>query len=408
MIFALCAMAILTAAGGAIDFARAVDARTRMAAALDAAALAVGSSPKSMSTGDMTALAQKYFDANYSGNMVNTPSPVQLTNGGNIVSLSVSGSLPTTLLKLASIDTLTIGVSNEITRAHVPKKMHIVLALDNTGSMAGSGKMTALKTATHNLLDTLESAVEADGDIRVSIVPFAREVNVDPANYSASWLKWDEWNGNNGNWTCTNWYYSGGWQCGNWQWAAGNHNTWNGCVTDRDQSFDVNKTAPNAGSPATLFIPKQAGNCPTKLIPLTTNWTSLHSKVDAMTPTGNTNTTIGLVWAWQALTSSAPLNAPMASDDTYKIILFMTDGDNTQNRWTTSQSAIDARMQLACASVKNDDVILYAILMIEGNETLLKNCATDEGKFFKLTAANQIVTVFEAIGSELANLHISK
>jgi Flp pilus assembly protein TadG len=408
MIFALCATAVLTAAGGAIDFARAVDARTRMAAALDAAALAVGSSSKNMSTEDMRSLAQKYFDANYSGNMVDTPSPVQLSNGGNVIALSVTGSMPTTLLNLAGIPTLAVGVDNEVTRAHVPKKMHIVLALDNTGSMANSGKMTALKTATHNLLDTLEDAIEADGDIRVSIVPFAREVNVDSANYQATWLKWDDWNANNGNWSCTNWYYSGGWKCGNWVWVAANHNTWNGCVMDRDQSHDTKNTTPSVGSPPTLFWPKQSTSCPVKLLPLTTNWSTLHSKVDAMTPVGNTNTTIGLVWGWQALTSSAPLNAPPVSEDTYKIMLFMTDGDNTQNRWTTSQASIDARMQLACTNAKADEIIIYTILMIEGNETLLKGCATDDNKFFKLTAANQIVSVFEAIGTELANLHISK
>src|SRR5687767_6786884 len=136
MLFGLTATVVLTAAGGAIDFARAVDARTRMAAALDAAALAVGSSSKDLSTSQMQSLAQKYFDANYSGNMVNTPGAVQISAAGNMISLSVSGTMPTTLLKLAGINTLQLGVDNEVTRAHMPKKMQVVLALDNTGSMA--------------------------------------------------------------------------------------------------------------------------------------------------------------------------------------------------------------------------------------------------------------------------------
>jgi hypothetical protein len=65
-------------------------------------------------------------------------------------------------------------------------------------------------------------------------------------------------------------------------------------------------------------------------------------------------------------------------------------------------------MSTTCTNVKNAGITLYTVLMIEGNETLLKNCATDQGKFFKVTAANQIITVFEAIGTQLANLHISK
>ena len=86
----------------------------------------------------------------------------------------------------------------------------------------------------------------------------------------------------------------------------------------------------------------------------------------------------------------------------------MTDGDNTQNRWTSSQSSIDARMTTACNNVKGAQITLYTVLMIEGSEPLLKSCATDAGKYFKITSANQIITVFEAIGTELANLHISK
>jgi Mg-chelatase subunit ChlD len=308
---------------------------------------------------------------------------VKLSGGGDVISLSVSTTLPTTLLKLAGIKSLTIGVDNEVTRADAVKKMHIVLALDNTGSMASAGKMTALKNATHKLLDTLESAVEADGDIRVSIVPFAREVNVGAGNYMQDWLNWSAW-------------------------GSAAHNTWNGCVMDRNQDYDTNNSVPNAASPATLFWPSQSPYCPTRLLPLTTNWSSLHSKVNAMIPVGNTNTTIGLVWAWQALTGGAPLHAPAASADTQRIIIFMTDGDNTQNRWTTSGKAIDARMEIACENVKDDGITLYTVLMIQGNATLLENCASDSGKFFKIAEANQVVTVFEAIATQLTNLHLSK
>jgi Flp pilus assembly protein TadG len=410
MIFALCCTAIMVAGGGAIDFARAVDARTRMAAALDAAGLAVGSSSKNMTTAEMKALAQKYFDANYNGNMVNTPGPVQLSAAGNIVTMSVSGTLPTTLLKIAGINQLSVGVNNEVTRAHVPKKMHIVLALDNTGSMSSQGRMTALKSATHNLLDMLEDAVEADGDIRVGIVPFATVVNVGSSNYNQNWIKWADWDEENGDWECDEWKkVNGNWQCQDYDWVPHDHDEWNGCIMDRDQNHDTKNTTPSTGNAATLFPADDEGDtCPTKIQGLTTNWTTLHSKVNAMSPTGNTNTTIGLAWAWQTLTGGAPMNAPAAAADTHKVIIFMTDGDNTENRWSTSASTIDARMQVACTNVKAGGITLYTVLMIDGNETLLKNCASDASKYFKVTQSNQIISVFEAIGYQLANLHLSK
>jgi len=51
---------------------------------------------------------------------------------------------------------------------------------------------------------------------------------------------------------------------------------------------------PVAGSPATLFRAHQASACPASMMPLSEDWTALNNKVDAMTPTGNTNVTIGM------------------------------------------------------------------------------------------------------------------
>ena len=40
------------------------------------------------------------------------------------------------------------------------------------------------------------------------------------------------------------------------------------------------------------------------MMPLSTDWTALNAKIDAMTPTGNTNVTIGMQMAWQTLSPS--------------------------------------------------------------------------------------------------------
>ena len=62
-----------------------------------------------------------------------------------------------------------------------------------------------------------------------------------------------------------------------------------------------------------------------------------------MTPTGNTNVTIGLAWGFQLLSPVAPFNAPAPAPDLDKVIMLLTDGENTQNRWSSSASSIDAR-----------------------------------------------------------------
>ncbi len=124
------------------------------------------------------------------------------------------------------------------------KKLNLALALDNTGSMSSSGKMTALKEAAHNLLNTLKKAEKTPGDIKVSIVPFAVDVNVGTANVDASWIDWDEWDGKptapaaSPRIPTRPAAISHG---GIWTPAA--HSTWNGCVMDRDQNNDVTATA---------------------------------------------------------------------------------------------------------------------------------------------------------------------
>ncbi len=73
------------------------------------------------------------------------------------------------------------------------------------------------------------------------------------------------------------------------------------------------------------------------MMPLSCNWTALNAKIDAMTPTGNTNVTIGLQMAWQTLSTGAPFNASAAATDLDKVIILLTDGENTRNRWTIEQ-----------------------------------------------------------------------
>ena len=96
------------------------------------------------------------------------------------------------------------------------------------------------------------------------------------------------------------------------------------------------------------------------MMPLSEDWTALNTKVDAMTPTGNTNVTIGMAWGFQLLMPVAPFNAPAFAPDLDKVLIILTDGDNTQNRWSSSQSSIDARTTKVCDNVKAANIrVLY-------------------------------------------------
>ena len=64
-----------------------------------------------------------------------------------------------------------------------------------------------------------------------------------------------------------------------------------------------------------------------------------------------------------------------------------------------------------CANIKNAGITLYTIQVNTGGDptsTLLQNCASDSSKFFLLTSADQIVTTFQKIGTNLTKLRLAK
>ncbi len=144
------------------------------------------------------------------------------------------------------------------------------------------------------------------------------------------------------------------------------------------------------------------------MMPLSTDWTALNAKIDAMTPTGNTNVTIGMQMAWQTLTAATPFNAPAVSPDLDKVIILLTDGQNTQNRWSSSTTSIDARTQKVCDNAKAANIKIYTVRVIDGNASLIQTCATKPDMYFNVQQASQLNNVFSSIAQNLANLRIAK
>ena len=451
--FALILVPVLAMAGAAMDYSRANSVKADLQAALDSTALILAKEADNDSASELQANAQKYFEATF--NRSRTENPTITANysksGGSKIVLNGSVELPTDFMQILGYNRFTITSSS--TAAWGTSKLRVALVLDNTGSMAGSGKLSALKSASHNLLSMLQSAATTDGDIQVAIVPFSNGVNVGTGNVSESWLDWTYytasggWGGYGGGWGGG---YGGGWGGGggDTSWSSGSgtwgtNNTWNGsygstctwstcwqstgtwsgstwgtntshwqgCVTDRDKDYDVLNTAPTTSIKSTLYPAVFASSCPVAMMGLSYDWTSLNALIDDMVATGTTNQTIGLAWGWQALTPGAPLDNPPTPSNTQRVIVMLTDGLNTENRWSTNQSDIDARTAKVCSNIKADGITLYTIQVNTGGDptsTLLQNCASDSSKFFLLTNAGGIITVFNQIGTDLKQLRIAK
>lgn len=206
MMFGLALVPMVIAGGVGLDYARSALVRSQMADALDAAALAVGSTT-GLDQAGAQALAQKYFNANYTGDTSNGTPVVSIATGGYVstgsVTVTATYSLPTTLLRVIGKNTVDVGASTTVVWGQ--SKLWVGLVLDNTGSMcepdsnpcptdtSPSIKINALKTASHNLLTTLQNASANPGDVMVAIVPFAKDVKVGTANVGASWIDWTDW-----------------------------------------------------------------------------------------------------------------------------------------------------------------------------------------------------------------------
>ena len=433
-IFAIAIIPVIGLTGAAVDYSRAATARTHLQSAADSTALMLAKEASTLTADQLSAKGQQYFNAIFKSNEVMAPPAVTTTvtldaaKGLYTVTVTANAAVETTFTRVLGVNQMDIGTTGEVVWGM--KRLELALALDNTGSMSSNNKMTELKTATKNLLNTLYKAAKKAGDVKVAIIPFATDVNVGTANRNASWIDWSNWDEDNGvcrlksgNSKTSHTTKSSCTSSTSRYWTAVNKTDWNGCVWDRNQPYDTNDTAPSGSS--TAFQPHQANNCPAQMLGLTDIFTNnawvesdvsaasptsvLGKKVASMNPTGNTNVTIGMAWGWHAVTKGEPLTqAADPKNDLDKVVILLTDGDNTQNRWSTSSTSIDGRTKLACANAKAAGVKIYTVRVINGNANLLKECASSPTMYYDVQNAAQLNAVFNSIAQNLANLRIAK
>lgn len=429
VIFAIALVPILGFVGIAIDYTRANAARSSMQAALDSTALMLSKdlSQGTITTSQIAAKAQAYFAALYTNKDATLAGPVTATYTpssplGSSIQVSASGSVTSDFLRFKEFNFPTINFSGSSTAAWGSVRMRVAMALDNTGSMADDGKMPAMQKAAKSLVDQLSALEKDKGDIYISIIPFAKDVNVGSSNYNQSWIDWSDWDAANGTSSCNGWSW---WGCSSSTWTPANHNTWTGCVTDRDQDYDTKNTAPTSSStrfPAEEYVSGsekycKANNSPylQPIMPLSYDWAAIKTRIGNMEPTGNTNQSIGMAWAWMSLTQSSPLNAPAKDPNyTYKdAIILLSDGLNTQNRWYSNAAQIDARQKILCDNAKNAGITVYTIQVntsfpADPTSAVLQYCASGPQNFFIVTSASQTAAVFSSIGTSLSKLRVAR
>jgi hypothetical protein len=182
---------------------------------------------------------------------------------------------------------------------------------------------------------------------------------------------------------------------------------------DTTYNYDTNVGSPDILKLSSLYAAEQYDYCPQAAMGLSYNWSSMTALVNNISPNGNTNQTISLQVGWMSIAGGGPFSVPpMDSNYTYQqLIILLMDGLNTEDRWYTSQNSIDTRQKMTCDNIKAAKITLYTIRVNTAGDptsTLLQNCASSSDKFFLLTSASGIATVFNQIGTNLTKLRVAK
>lgn len=228
-------------------------------------------------------------------------------------------------------------------------------------------------------------------------------------------------------WDFYNNYLSDGTSSTNFQTRQGSSTKYTSSPASGTHGYFGGSIGPNAGC---LIAPLQR---------LTTNMTTVKSKLNAMVAAGDTEIPLGMMWGWHLLSPNAPFadGTAYGTANTVKIVVLVTDGQNTygtglngnnnsaytalgyywQNRWTSSSntystpaSYLDGRLAQVCTNMKAAGIVIYTVpveVTDSGVKTLLSNCASSSDKYIDVSSSSQLQTAFDNIAGSISSLRIA-
>lgn len=387
MIFGIMLTGLLFLAGMAVDYSRAMNVRSRVSDAADAAALAAGRALMSgMDANEIRALALKYFNENVKSvnGQATVGAPrinVDMQHGG--VTIDVNSKVNLTLARIIGKQTLDFPISTAVNFSQ--KDIEVGMALDITGSMRdrdsnGQRKIDGLKKAFESFATRLIPENGSDlQKVRIGVAPYAHTVNlgsyVDNVTTRPA----------------------------------------NSCITERKKGTYSDETGE--------FFQLGKSNCigsEAKLMPLSDDRETLIDTVKSFQTYSATAGHLGLQWAWNLVSpkwantwggDAAPTSYDeVASGKVIKAVVLMTDGEfNTRYHGPTS--AKQARE--LCTAMKAEGVVVFSVgFGLGGNQEALetlRECATPgQGYFADTSNADELEAAFNNFAAKLTELRVTK
>ncbi len=434
--FGFSALVMFATGGGAIDFARWFQVKSKLHAALDAASLAGGRALQ-LSAGEDheagIAAAKRYFEKMKPANVGGSDPVFTVIENGTVMRAEGNFTMEAPFLGMVGIPYLKATVTTEAAIAvgsNAGTNLEISLMLDVTGSMAGQ-KIEDLKLAAKDLIDIVVWSDQSRYTSKVALAPFSSRVNVGPYLEKVSGVKEEK---NFGGTTLKGIT----------------------CVTDRTGTEALTDAKPVAGATLSAYRGdtgntardnawnySATGECAVpEILPLTSDKDALKARIDSLPATGSTAGALGTAWAWYLLSPKwtgiwhvdnmpAPYSDiktldPKGLPKLQKVVVLMTDGiynttgGTNHGDGSTESTTISNRALSICNNMKAPgvDITVYTVGFHLGDNQLaidtLRNCASRADSdpvgyssyFFNTTTGDELRGAFRHIALQLSTLRL--
>jgi Flp pilus assembly protein TadG len=398
MMFGLTAFVLFWCVGLAIDGARAYTVNSRIAAAIDAAALAGarGMRLNNLNNAETEELTRKYFKLNFEAtggdySMIDPPlPPVYIDRTAGSVEIVAKAKVPTTFGAIGGIDYMTIAKGS--IAVFTSKDLEISLQLDLTGSMGaddgtGTTKIASLRTATTDFIDIMLPDVATGQKVRIGLAPFDAGVNAGK--------------------------YLGD--------VNGKRASARACTYERKSPTNQATDDLPIGQDVLLIAEDVSRKfCPeAEVIAMTDDKVALKNAVKDYKAGDYTAGHLGTAWAyyllspkWATIWPSSSKPASYSDNNTRKIAVLMTDGVyNTVGSLFGNEVKSRKFAKETCDAMKANGITVYTIgfkLDDPDAQATMQYCASGSDKALLAENGAQLRGVFATIANQITSLRLTQ
>jgi len=403
VLFAIFLLGIVTCVGMAVDYARSSHAKSEIAAAADAAALAAGRAlmEGGMTDAEIAEIGLRYFNENLQNGTtkfadIGTVNIVP-NRANSTIEVQVQADVPMTFMRVAGFDK--VNTLTDTSTTFEAGDLELGIALDVTGSMcdprtpqpcASARKLNALKAAANDLVETLLADGDRPNKVRIGLAPYSASI-----------------------------------QLGAYAGIASGGTSGDGCVRERsganaytDASISMGGTYLGVGrfgdiDPTEGF---QGYFCPeAEIVPMTADKATLTSAIANLTAIGSTAGHIGAQWAWNLVSPNFNDLWPDSSEavdyadgKTTKAVILMTDGIFNMS-YENDRSSVQALAICSAYADKGIQVHTVAFEASASAKTFLRTCAEQAGgQFHEANDGEALRKAFVKIAQSLNGLRLTQ